>query len=72
MPQSTQCLECLHYFGEFKCDAFPDGIPEQIYTGEHDHTKEFKGDNGIRFESLKKFMEKELQKEKIYTTQTRG
>ena len=72
MPISMQCYECFHYSGDNKCDAFPEGIPRQIYTGEHDHTKEFKGDNGIRFESLEKFMEKELQKEKIYTTQTRG
>ena len=35
-----------------KCKAFPDGIPEKILTGEHDHTKPFKGDNGIRFEPI--------------------
>jgi hypothetical protein len=72
MPVGLQCPDCLHYRGDFKCEAFPEGIPEEIYTGEHDHTLGFKGDNGIRFESLEKFMEKELQKEKIYTTQTRG
>ena len=59
MPQSTQCSDCLHYFGEFKCEAFPKSIPRQIYTGEHDHIKEFEGDNGIRFESLEEF-DKEL------------
>jgi hypothetical protein len=63
MPQSSQCLECLHYFGEFKCEAFPKGIPEQIYIGQFDHIKEFEGDNGIRFESLKKFIENEQIKE---------
>ena len=67
MAQSSQCLECLHYFGEFKCNAFPDGIPEQIYTGQHDHIKEFKNDNGIRFESLEEFNKKENS-----ITQTRG
>tara|TARA_R110002020_G_scaffold467674_1_gene691444 strand:- start:9 stop:215 length:207 start_codon:yes stop_codon:yes gene_type:complete len=60
MAQSTQCYDCLHYTGEFKCKAFPVGIPRVIYIGQHDHTKEFKDDNGIRFESLKKFMEKKL------------
>ena len=55
MPQSTQCHDCLHYSGEFKCEAFLKGIPRAIYTGEHDHKEEFEGDNGIRFESLEEF-----------------
>ena len=52
MPQSTQCNDCSNYYGEFKCAAFPKGIPAPISTGEHDHRKEFEGDNGIRFKSL--------------------
>jgi len=55
MPQSTQCHDCLHYSGEFKCEAFLKGIPRVIYTGEHDHKEEFEGDNGIRFESIREF-----------------
>tara|TARA_R100000049_G_C1921140_1_gene66390 strand:- start:28 stop:186 length:159 start_codon:yes stop_codon:yes gene_type:complete len=43
--------------GDWKCDAFPKGIPEEIGSGEHDHTKPFKGDNGIRFEHIKKWSE---------------
>jgi hypothetical protein len=35
-----------------KCKAFSKGIPEEILTGEHDHTKPFKGDGGITFESV--------------------
>jgi len=31
------------------CRAFPDGIPELIITGKHDHTKPFPGDHGIRY-----------------------
>jgi hypothetical protein len=57
MSHSNQCIECLHNLGDWKCDAFPKGIPEEIATGEHDHTKPFKGDNGIRFEHIKKWSE---------------
>jgi hypothetical protein len=37
----------------YSCKAFPDGIPEEIYNNTHDHTKPFRGDGGIRFESVK-------------------
>ena len=41
-----------------ECDAFPNGIPEEIFIlGESDHTKPFKGDNGIRFEPIKEIKE---------------
>ena len=52
MPVSYQCIECKHYHAFF-CDAYPDGIPDEIMTGEHDHTEPFKGDNGIQFEPIK-------------------
>lgn len=53
MPQSDQCITCAHYrlFGE--CAAFPQGIPDEIFTGRHNHTEPYPGDNGIRFEPLK-------------------
>jgi hypothetical protein len=47
---NTQCFNCKHYRGIFRCDAYPDrDIPDAIFTGEHDHTKPFEGDQGIRF-----------------------
>lgn len=52
--QSSQCTECKHYRGEIECDAFPDGIPEEIITGKHDHREPYSGDDGIRFEPMSK------------------
>lgn len=49
MATSTQCLNCKNY--EFNgCKAYPIEIPYQIFSGQHDHTKPFPKDNGIRFE----------------------
>jgi len=53
--QSNQCLECKRFYGPsgkefgFTCEAFPDGIPDKIFTGLHNHTKPYKGDHGLRF-----------------------
>lgn len=47
-----QCVHCKHALPYNKCDAFPDGIPDEINKfNRHDHRKPFPGDNGIRFES---------------------
>lgn len=55
------CLECKHFYfdnGEINaCDAFPDGIPEDIILGEFDHSNPYPDadnpqDNGIRFEPV--------------------
>jgi hypothetical protein len=48
-----QCEGCKHLFRDekgYSCEAFPRAIPEEILTGEHDHTKPFEGDKGIMFE----------------------
>ncbi len=43
------CLKCVHYKGQLKCDAFPAKIPSDIVHSKVEHTKPYKGDNGIRF-----------------------
>ena len=53
MIPANICAVCKHkVFREKKCVAFPDGIPDEIFDGEHDHRKPYPGDNGIRFEPI--------------------
>ncbi len=44
------CEICEHYREEQRCDAFPYGIPDEIFYFGFDHRKEYPQDNGIRFE----------------------
>jgi hypothetical protein len=47
MPQCDQCARCDHYRGLGECVAFPQGIPERIMTGGHDHREPYPGDGGV-------------------------
>jgi hypothetical protein len=47
MPLSPQCPTCTHYRLDQKCDAFAEGIPEEISLGAFDHRETWPGDNGI-------------------------
>lgn len=45
------CLDCLHFNpATFTCKAFPNGIPDEIYTNRHNHSKPYPGDHGITYE----------------------
>jgi len=52
MRDESDCSICAHYFGDKKCRAFPDGIPENILIGQVRHINPYKGDNGIMFEPI--------------------
>ena len=44
------CDNCKNYTLGLSCLAFPDGIPDDILSGEVDHTEPHDGDNGIQYE----------------------
>ncbi len=63
MSIGIQCPSCKNFFKrkkKFKCRAFKNGIPIKIVTGQFDHTKPFKNDNGIRYDPIKEY--KDLHK----------
>ena len=48
-----KCTFCKHYNVGMSCIAFPNGIPEEILSGENDHTQPLPGqDNDIVFEEI--------------------
>jgi len=48
---SPVCSFCNHQRADhYTCDAFPDGIPEEIWVGRVDHKSPYPGDNGIMFD----------------------
>ena len=52
MQATNPCVDCANFTEPNKCKAYPKLIPSDIWIGWVDHTKPFKGDNGIRFEAI--------------------
>ena len=47
------CYECIHFKDNYKCEAYPKGIPTKYLTTEEEHTRvQIKQDKRIVFESL--------------------
>ena len=58
MSISTQCLDCKHYTGLCTCEAFPEGIPEEIFNGTVTHNEQYPGDMGFMYEPIDGDMDK--------------
>lgn len=56
----SRCLDCQHFKGKdeeerFICEAFPNGIPEDVFWNKIDHTENTEGDNGIKYQEREGF-----------------
>lgn len=50
---SPVCTFCIHKINWRKFEAFPDGIPLKIRTGENNHPTAYPNDQKIRFERVR-------------------
>lgn len=54
--EAPVCMKCKHYHRSSGalCNAFPEGIPDEIWYHRNPHTAPFPGDHGIQFEPIAK------------------
>jgi hypothetical protein len=59
----SPCMHCKHYFDDEDedserfneppaCDAFPEGMPDEIFFGRNLHLEPYPGDHGITFADI--------------------
>ena len=51
---APQCTKCLRFELDHTCQAFPCGVPDEIFLGDFDHREPYVGDDGIMFEKISK------------------
>ena len=47
---------------EFACDAYPNGIPDEILDNEVDHREAVEGDRGLRFRPIRGFTDADFDR----------
>lgn len=55
IPAQSQCAACSHLDRKQEaqqCEAFPSGIPEEIWLNKVSHTNSYPGDNGIHLDLI--------------------
>jgi len=57
----TLCARFGDSEGVVLCEAFPQGIPREIYPGGFDHRQPFRGDGGLRFLPRASAVEKDVR-----------
>ena len=63
----TACFDCKHYRIANRCDAFPDGMPDDIAFGFFDHSRVYPGQkNSIVFQQKRQILDRQYRLAQIW------